>query len=77
MNAKDRPLSPTELALADRLERLVSPALPIADPLLAEVSDALHRICMVKSLDVAQWIAGDAIGVLRKYVEQASHENRA
>lgn len=76
MNAKDRPLSSTERALADRLERLVSPALPIADPLLADVSEMLHRICMTQSLSVAQWIAGDAIGVLRKYVEHA-HENRS
>ena len=72
MKREPTPLSATERALADRLERLVSPALPIADPLLAEVSEMLHRICMVRSLETAQWIAGDAIGVLRKYVEQVS-----
>lgn len=69
-NPKGRPLSPTELVLADRLDKLLGAQLPITDPLLAEVSEALHRIIATDSLAVTQWIAGDAIGVLRRYVEQ-------
>jgi hypothetical protein len=69
-NPKGRPLSATELALAERRERLAKASQPIADPLLAEISEDLHRICMAQSLDVAQWTAGDAIKKLRKYAAQ-------
>jgi hypothetical protein len=73
-NPKGRPLSATERALIERRERL-GPSLPIADPLLAEVSELLHRICMAESLGVAQWYAGDAIGKLREYAAKVGRHN--
>lgn len=69
MNANPKILTATERAISERT-KLLGPSLPIADPLLAEVSEMLHRICAAQSLGVAQWIAGDAIGVLKKYVEK-------
>lgn len=64
-----RKLSPDEQALAARSEhaKLVA-ALPIADPFLAGVSEQLHRIVDAQSLEVARWMAGDALVLLRAYV---------
>ena len=50
--------------------------LPIENPRLAEVSEILHRIVQAKSLDVARWMAGDALVYLRNYVSFDLGTNR-
>ena len=58
----------TELALAARSAHVHQSALPISDPFLAGVSEQLHRICDAQSLEVARWMAADALVLLRSYV---------
>lgn len=38
-----------------------------ADPLLADVSELLHRMSMCQTLAPFQWMAGDAIQKLQAY----------
>jgi hypothetical protein len=42
------------------------------DPLLAEISELLHRMQMCKTLAPFQWMAGDAIRKLQAYEKKLS-----
>lgn len=43
-----------------------------ADPLLADISELLHRMCMCQTLAPFQWMAGDAIRKLQAYEKKLS-----
>lgn len=62
----------TERALARRIDELkfTRDVYPISDPHLSGISELLHRICMATNLETAQWMAGDAIVLLRAHLVQ-------
>jgi hypothetical protein len=74
MNKRSTSLSPSELAIANRLRHInaASAALPIHDPDLAEVMELLHRMAACHSAVPVQWMAGDAIKKLRAYMAKQS-----
>ncbi|WP_257835254.1 hypothetical protein [Burkholderia glumae] len=45
------------------------------DPLLAEVSELLHRMASCRTLDPFQWMARDAIEKLRQYESMVRDQN--
>ncbi|WP_213308241.1 hypothetical protein [Paraburkholderia sacchari] len=72
MKAKQRVREPslTESLLDARAAHASnsSAAYPISDPWLRGVSELLTRICQADSIEVARWMAGDALVLLRAYV---------
>lgn len=69
-----RELSPSEKAIADRVEQLRTTydVFPISDPDLAEVMELLYRMAACHSAVPVQWMAGDAIKRLQAYLVKQS-----
>lgn len=74
MNKQSTSLSPSELAIAHRVQHITASAgaFPIQDPDLAEVMELLHRMAACYSAVPVQWMASDAIKKLRAYAAKQS-----
>lgn len=70
-------LSKAELRVAKAMNAVKLPpdAFPIADPDLAHLSELLHRMSVCQEDTPATRMAGEAIGVLRRYVAKRSNSN--
>jgi len=44
------------------------------DPLLADISELLHRMQLCKTLAPFQWMAGDALRKLQEYEEKVAQK---